>query len=158
TSEGAIGLLRQESGKALDPTLVQMFIEQLPALEAEADNATDTVRTLTVPTGASEKGRPAVGLLPEPSNKTVFHDIALAHREIYALYEIAQAMGTSLGVADTMALISSKLSNLVPFSCCALFLQNEETETLRCRFATGIDAEVIQQISVKNGLGLTGWV
>src|SRR6185436_16180337 len=71
---------------------------------------------------------------------------------------IAQAMGTSLGVADTMALISSKLSNLVPFSCCALFLYNEELETLRCRFATGIDAEVIQQISVKSGLGLTGWV
>jgi diguanylate cyclase (GGDEF)-like protein/putative nucleotidyltransferase with HDIG domain len=158
TSEGAIGLLRQEAGKALDPTLVQLFIEHLPALEAEADNATETVRTLTVPTSASEKGRPAVGLLPEPSNKTVFDDIALAHREIYALYEIAQAMGTSLGVADTMALISSKLSNLVPFSCCALFLQNEETETLRCRFATGIDAEVIQQISVKSGLGLTGWV
>ena len=73
--------------------------------------------------------------------KNVFEDIALAHREIYALYEIAQAMGTSLGVADTMALISSKLSNLVPFSCCALFLYDEETETLRCRFATGVDAE-----------------
>ena len=67
-------------------------------------------------------------------------------------------MGTSLGVADTMALISSKLSNLVPFSCCALFLYNEELETLRCRFATGVDAEVIQQISVKSGHGLTGWV
>ena len=64
-------------------------------------------------------------------------------------------MGTSLGVADTMALISSKLSNLVPFSCCALFLYNEEMETLRCSFATGIDAEIIQQISVKSGLGLT---
>ena len=57
------------------------------------------------------------GLAPEPSKKNVFEDIALAHREIYALYEIAQAMGTSLGVSDTMALISSKLSNLVPFSC-----------------------------------------
>ena len=158
TSEGAIGLLRQEAGKALDPTLVQKFVDYLPALEREAESSTDTVRTLTVPSGASEKGRPAVGLLPEPSNKTVFDDIALAHREIYALYEIAQAMGTSLGVADTMALISSKLSNLVPFSCCALFLHNEEMETLRCRFATGVDAEIIQQISVKSGLGLTGWV
>ena len=29
---------------------------------------------------------------------TSFQDIALAHREIYALYEIAQAMGSSLGV------------------------------------------------------------
>ena len=72
----------------------------------------------------------------------VFQDIALAHREIYALYEIAQAMGSSLGVSDTMALISSKLSNIVPFSCCALFLYNDETETLRCRFATGVESDV----------------
>jgi diguanylate cyclase (GGDEF)-like protein len=158
TDDGAIGLLRQEAGKALDPNLVQMFVDNLDALRTEAESTTDTVRTLSLPSGQSEKGRPAVGLLPEPSNKTVFDDIALAHREIYALYEIAQAMGTSLGVADTMALISSKLSNLVPFSCCALFLHNEEMENLRCRFATGIDAEIIQQISVKSGLGLTGWV
>ena len=158
SDDGAVGLLRQEAGKALDPNLVQKFVENLAALQAEAESTTETVRTLQLPTGTNEKGRPAVGLLPEPPNKTVFDDIALAHREIYALYEIAQAMGTSLGVADTMALISSKLSNLVPFSCCALFLHNEELETLRCRFATGIDAEVIQQISVKSGLGLTGWV
>src|SRR4030095_9174196 len=83
-------------------------------------------------------------------------DIALAHREIYALYEIAQAMGTSLGVADTMALITAKLSNLVPYSCAALFLFDEQTETLRCRFATGVDAETIQQIAVRSGEGLTG--
>ena len=158
SDDGAVGLLRQEAGKALDPNLVLIFVENLEKLRAEAETTSDTVRTLALPTGTNEKGRPAVGLLPEPSNKTVFDDIALAHREIYALYEIAQAMGTSLGVADTMALISSKLSNLVPFSCCALFLHNEELETLRCRFATGIDAEVIQQISVKSGLGLTGWV
>src|SRR3972149_8979905 len=71
---------------------------------------------------------------------------------------MAPAMGARLSVADTMALISSKLSNLVPFCCCALFLYNDETETLRCRFATGTDAETIQQLTVRNGMGLTGWV
>jgi diguanylate cyclase (GGDEF)-like protein len=158
SDEGAVGLLRQEASKALDPNLVRVFVENLDRFRQEADSTQETVRTLQLPTSATEKGRPAVGLLPEPANKTVFDDIALAHREIYALYEIAQAMGTSLGVADTMALISSKLSNLVPFSCCALFLHNEEQENLRCRFATGVDAEIIQQVSVKSGLGLTGWV
>ncbi len=95
---------------------------------------------------ATPNAQPATGLAPELSKKNVFEDIALAHREIYALYEIAQAMGTSLGVSDTMALISAKLTNLVPFACAALFLYDEETETLRCRFATGTDADVIQQV------------
>jgi diguanylate cyclase (GGDEF)-like protein len=98
--------------------------------------------------------------LPAPARPSgnVFDDIALAHREIYALYEIAQSMGTSLGLADTMALIAGKLTNLVPYSCAALFLYDAETDTLHCPFATGTDAELVQRISVRSGEGLTGWV
>src|SRR4051812_29845557 len=156
--DAAIGLLRQESGKALDPRVVQTFIDMYPALQAEAEASQEPARRLTrVPTQAPA-AQPAVGLVESASRTNVFEDIALAHREIYALYEIAQAMGSSLGVADTMALISSKLSNIVPFSCCALFLYSDDTETLRCRFATGVEAETIQQLTIRNGHGLTGWV
>ena len=155
--EAAIGLLQQEAGKGLDPTVVDKFVELLPTLQAEAA-ALELAMRKASPAAAPTLGQPATGLTPEPAKKNVFDDIALAHREIYALYEIAQAMGTSLGVSDTMALISAKLSNLVPFSCAALFLYDEETETLRCRFATGIDADIIQQVAVHSGEGLTGWV
>jgi diguanylate cyclase (GGDEF)-like protein/putative nucleotidyltransferase with HDIG domain len=156
--EAAIGLLRQESGKALDPRVVQTFIDMYPALQAEAESSQEPARRLTrVPTQAPA-AQPAVGLVEAASRTNVFEDIALAHREIYALYEIAQAMGSSLGVADTMALISSKLSNIVPFSCCALYLYNEETEVLRCRFATGTEADLVQPLAIRNGHGLNGWV
>jgi diguanylate cyclase (GGDEF)-like protein/putative nucleotidyltransferase with HDIG domain len=160
--DAAVGLLRQEAGKALDPRVVQTFVDMYPTLAAEAEASQEPSRKLTrVPTNAPTAA-PAVGLVDaptaSPSRSNVFQDIALAHREIYALYEIAQAMGSSLGVSDTMALISSKLSNIVPFSCCALFLYNEDSETLRCRFATGIEADIIQQLTIRNGHGLTGWV
>ena len=156
--DAAIGLLQQEMGKGLDPVVVEKFIELLPALQLEAATLEQSKRRPNPEAHGQSVGRPATGLTPEPAKKNVFDDIALAHREIYALYEIAQAMGTSLGVADTMALISAKLSNLVPFSCAALFLFDEETETIRCRFATGTDSEIIQRIAVRNGEGLTGWV
>jgi len=55
-------------------------------------------------------------------------------------------------------MITGKLSNLVPYSCGAVFLLDEGTDTLRCHFATGIDAEFVQQIVVRTGDGLTGWV
>jgi diguanylate cyclase (GGDEF)-like protein/putative nucleotidyltransferase with HDIG domain len=156
--DAAIGLLQQEAGKGLDPTVVEKFIMLLPVLQVEAGALEQAIRRPAPEDHGQAMGRPATGLTPEPNKKNVFDDIALAHREIYALYEIAQAMGTSLGVSDTMALISAKLSNLVPFSCAALFLYDEESETLRCRFATGTDAELIQQIAVHTGEGLTGWV
>jgi diguanylate cyclase (GGDEF)-like protein/putative nucleotidyltransferase with HDIG domain len=155
--DAAISLLRQEGGKALDPHVVQTFVDMYPQLAAEAD-ASQPSRKLTRVAADAPAAVPAVGLVSESANRTVFQDIALAHREIYALYEIAQAMGSSLGVSDTMALIASKLSTIVPFSCCALFLYNEESETLRCRFATGVESETIQQLTIRSGHGLTGWV
>src|SRR5262245_20733389 len=157
--EAALGLLRQEAGKALDPRVVQTFIDMYPSLTAEAEATQKPARRLTRIAEEAPPAQPAVGLVNDaPARTNVFQDIALAHREIYALYEIAQAMGSSLGVADTMALISSKLSNIVPFSCCAPFLYSDESEMLRCRFATGIESELIQQLTIRNGHGLTGWV
>ncbi|HSL20438.1 MAG TPA: HD domain-containing phosphohydrolase [Vicinamibacterales bacterium] len=159
SQESAVALLRQEAGKGLDPVIVDRFIEMLPDLQREAATLEQqTVRRLSLEAEPSVS-KPATGLSPEPTKKkNVFEDIALAHREIYALYEIAQAMGTSLGVSDTMALIAAKLTNLVPFSCCALFLYDEDTDTLKCKFATGVDAETILQLQVRSGEGLTGWV
>lgn len=159
TTEAGLALMQQEAGRALDPTVVATFIKmaaEMAAAVGTSDPTTPRRRSLE-PT--NERGRPAVGCQPESAkSSTVFEDIALAHREIYALYEIAQTMGTSLGLSDTMALISSKLSNLVPFSSCALLLFDEEADTLRCRFATGVEAEAISTMSVRAGQGLTGWV
>ena len=154
--DSALALLQQEAGKALDPDIVHRFVAMLPRLSDEADRAESTPRRLSID-AASELGRPAAGFQPEGKVTTVFEDIAHAHREIYALYEIAQTMGTSLGVADTMALIASKLSSLVPFSSCALFLIDDQ-ELLSCRFATGYEADAISTMMVRSGQGLTGWV
>lgn len=160
THEAALLLLQQEAGRALDPKVVDLFIEKLPEMAREAQVLEAAPgRRLTLES-TSDLGRPAVGFLPDGTGRggTVFDDIALAHREIYALYEIAQTMGTSLGVADTMALIASKLTNLVPFSSCALFLYDEPDDMLRCRFATGAESDVIGTMAIRAGHGLTGWV
>jgi diguanylate cyclase (GGDEF)-like protein/putative nucleotidyltransferase with HDIG domain len=154
TNESAIGLLRHEAGRALDPGLVPTFIDLLPSLIAEFGVDQRQVEQPVLET--SLPGSTSVGLVPASVN--AFENIALAHREIYALYEIAQSMGTSLGVADTMALISSKLSKIVSWSGCALFLHQPETDSLKCRFAVGVDAPKLLNTTLKIGYGLSGWV
>jgi diguanylate cyclase (GGDEF)-like protein/putative nucleotidyltransferase with HDIG domain len=156
SNESAMGLLRHEMGRALDPKLVPVFVDLLPSLIAEADSLSHEpggpAKVQAVATGTT-----AVGLVPNTTH-SAFENIALAHREIYALYEIAQSMGTSLGVADTMALISTKISKIVPWTGCALFLYNEENETLKCRFASGADAPRLSNATLPVGNGLSGWV
>jgi diguanylate cyclase (GGDEF)-like protein/putative nucleotidyltransferase with HDIG domain len=156
--DGALTLLQQEAGRALDPAVVDLFIRTLPELAAEAERLEHAPGRRLNLEPANELGRPAVGFQHESGRSKVFDDIAHAHREIYALYEIAQSMGTSLGVADTMSLISSKLSNLVPFATCALFIYDEEADALKCRFSTGASAEAMAAMTLKSGHGLAGWV
>jgi diguanylate cyclase (GGDEF)-like protein/putative nucleotidyltransferase with HDIG domain len=155
TRESAIGLLRHESARALDPTLVPLFIELLPSLNAEL-GADERVVEDAEPIGALP-GSISLGLMAAAA-PNAFENIALAHREIYALYEIAQSMGTSLGVSDTMALISSKLSKIVSWSGCSLFLHQPETDSLTCRYAVGADAPKLLNTTLKVGHGLSGWV
>ncbi len=144
TPEAAIDVLKLESGKALDPRLVELFTRLTPRLHTRSTGAGSP---LPASQGSHGEALPAV-----------FDDIALAHREMYALYEIAQTMGTSLGVSDTMALIASKLAPLVPFSTCALFLASGAPHSMQCRFATGVDAELLAGLSTRGGQGLAGWV
>ncbi|MGE5245356.1 MAG: diguanylate cyclase [Betaproteobacteria bacterium] len=154
--DGAVGLLRHESGRALDPQLVDRFVELLPALR-EASAEEERRRAPEAPLRIPAPGGRATGRVSDAATQSAFENIALAHREIYALYEIAQTMGTSLGIADTMALISSKLTNLVPWSGCALFLLQSD-ETLKCRFAAGVEAPTLRDATLKTGVGLAGWV
>ena len=144
-------MLEQESGKALDPRVVEAFVAHHAGSCAPRSEAQTSRAPRPVAAASDSATRPrTLGAPPADRRRpSVFDDIALAHREIYALYQIAQTMGTSLGVADTMALIASKLTNLVPFSACALFLYAEATDTLDCRFATGTDSELMQQLALR---------
>jgi len=152
TFEAAVALIEQEAGKALDPRCVDAFVRVLPQVRMEAESADKERKSGPVDATSAQTPR------ADRSKSSVFNDIAVAHGEIYALYQIAQTMGTSLGVSDTMALIASKLTSLVPFSACTLFLYDENTNLLTCRFATGTDYELMQQLTLKGGQGITGWV
>ncbi|MGE3177046.1 MAG: diguanylate cyclase, partial [Vicinamibacterales bacterium] len=154
--ESAVALLKHEAGRALDPALVETFVEMLPTLlkevEALPEEHASHAQAEYLP------GETAAGLVPGSNGKSAYENIALAHREIYALYEIAQTMGTSLGVSDTMALVSSKLTNIVPWSGCALYLQQPDGQTLKCHFAAGLDAPNLLGRVMRVGSGLSGWV
>jgi diguanylate cyclase (GGDEF)-like protein/putative nucleotidyltransferase with HDIG domain len=152
TFEAAVALIEQEAGKALDPRCVDAFVHVMPRVRHEAESADKERKSGPVDTTSAQTTR------PDRTKSSVFNDIAIAHGEIYALYQIAQTMGTSLGVSDTMALIASKLTSLVPFSACTLFLYDENKNLLTCRFASGTDYELMQQLQLKGGQGITGWV
>jgi putative nucleotidyltransferase with HDIG domain len=180
----AVELIQSEAGKALDPRIVEAFVHILPEARAQVESiATRGLRprTLSTPgtlgTSGTHSTPGTLGTSGTPGTPdseaapvsgtpravvsargSVFEDIAVAHREIYALYEMAQTMGTTLGVSETMGRIATNLSRVVPFSACSLFLYSEDDDTVQCRFASGTDAELFQGVVMKSGQGLSGWV
>jgi diguanylate cyclase (GGDEF)-like protein/putative nucleotidyltransferase with HDIG domain len=153
SQEAALEILRSEAGKGLDPMVVRNFAEMLPQLNppSEDESARRFDRAWSAAAEHGEDGG------ARRIGASAFAEIAQANRESYTLYEIAQAMGRSISVSETMTLIGSKLSTLVPFSSCALFVRGAG-DTLRCRFASGLDSQLLKNTTLKDGVGLSGWV
>jgi diguanylate cyclase (GGDEF)-like protein/putative nucleotidyltransferase with HDIG domain len=157
--ESAIATMEEEAGRALDPTLVTLFLRILPTLSR---STTDEHPLLPPSARAAASGAPIVGVSnerhsPSPAASWVFHNITLATQEMRALHEIAQTLGTRLSVDDTMALLTSKLSRLIPGSCWVLFLHERAEDVLRCRFATGLDGDTVSRLVIPCGDGASGW-
>ena len=118
----AAGVLREYAGTAFDPELVDLLMRHLKIAAA-------------LPDAIGEGGRPL-------DEQLALQDIAGAHREEQTLYEIAQALGSSLGVEGAMTLIRDKVSRLVPFTTCALFLGDDQDGYV-CRYAHGPGTEAL---------------
>jgi len=127
----ALTILQEYAGTAFDPELVDLLIARLriadPIVAPPPDEQTEWTDA-------------------EP---LALRDIAGAHREEQTLYEIAQALGSSLGVGDAMALIQDKVSRLVPFTTCALFLGDDD-EGFICRYAYGPGTEALMRWAPKS--------
>ena len=123
TAEAAVAVLRERAGTSFDPDLVDLLIAQLGMSAPQAVGAPGE-------TVSADSGHVAL------------QDITGAHREEQTLYEIAQALGSSLGVDGAMALIQDKVSRLVPFTTCALFL-GDDTAGYVCRYANGPGTEAL---------------
>ncbi len=157
SAEAAATVLTQDAGKALDPRLVETFVHTLPQLMAAIEPIAPAGPKVTPHVQTGEGLRTLGAPQADHPGVTAFDEIAVAHGELYGLYQIAQTMGTRLGLAEMMSLITSKLSSLVPFSSCAVFIYSESTDQVRCRFATGRDAELLQTLTLDSGQGLNGW-
>jgi diguanylate cyclase (GGDEF)-like protein/putative nucleotidyltransferase with HDIG domain len=154
----AIATIKQEAGKALDPRLVDLFIDVVAQLhELEATDRT----TLRLEPGRAKTGAPATGFSTDGSSVeaavTVYQSISQATQEVRALYDIAQTLGTRLSVDDTMGLLTSKMNRLVPASCWALYLPDSRRDTVRCRYASGLSADSLEGLTIPAGDGVTGW-
>jgi diguanylate cyclase (GGDEF)-like protein/putative nucleotidyltransferase with HDIG domain len=160
--EDSLGLLNSMVGSAFDPKVVKKFIEHVIEFDRliDAEDIREQVASAVADTETSTK--PDAGLasdiLGTPIEETNgFRSISEAQREVFALHEIAQTIGSSLNLSDTVTLVANKLKSIVPFDSCVIFLVDERSGKAVAAHATGEEAEMFSSRRVTVGEGITGW-
>ncbi len=137
TRAEALLFVKQRAGKVLDPDLVRTFVEILPALERQVSARADrSPARVPVMSDVSPSGN----RIDRP-----FEEIALAHREARVLGKIAETLGSSLGIEETVSVIADRLGAILPISTCALFLWREENGRFECRHAAGPEGHLVAE-------------
>jgi len=158
TRDEAIALLLRGSGTHFDPHLVELFLKHLPAFEAEIADcglpqqlpATDSMEPFKLVEIDMAQTR-------ERGCYMAYDQIKNAHREVYALYEIARTFGSSLNIDDTLTVLVDKVGHVVPFDTCAVYLYDERQGYATAAHVAGKNATLLKAKCIAPGEGVTGF-
>jgi len=78
---------------------------------------------------------------PEDKTAEAAKAISRTSAELWALYEVAQTMTSSVGTQEVVEYLARKLEKTFPGSLCAIFLKIPGEEKLRCAAAAGLNRE-----------------
>lgn len=162
--EDSLALLNSMVGSAFDPKVVKKFAEHVVEFDRliDAEDIQEQVASAAaIDTETSTK--PDAGLASDILGTPIeessgFRTISEAQREVFALHEIAQTIGSSLNLSDTVTLVANKLKAIVPFDSCVIFLVDERSGKAVAAHAVGEEAELFSSRRIMVGDGITGWV
>src|SRR5215217_3536104 len=158
TLDEATALLRRGAGIHFDPVIVEQFLKHLPRFQAEIEDLGLQHQPATPST------EPPIQLSEidmiqtrERGSYIAYDQIKKAHREVYALYEIARTFGTSLDVEHTLEILVDKVGHVVPFDTCIVYFYDEHKRHATARHVVGKNAQKLAARCIALGEGVTGF-
>src|SRR5579884_1456774 len=128
--ERTIETIKKDSGSHFDPKVVEAFLEVIDDVVAEmAQEGTGPLAAV-----ASSKA-------PASKADQAARDIQRASSELWALYEVAQTLSSSLGLQETLDILARKLEAILPGTACLFLLKDEVSDTLIAQAVVGINQE-----------------
>ena len=158
TRDEAIALLLRGAGTHFDPRVVGLFIEHLPRFEAQIaeqglalrEPNDSTLEPFTLADIDLEQTR-------ERGCYMAYDQIRNAHREVYALYEIARTFGSSLDISETLEILVDKVGHVVSFDTCVVYVYDELRGYASAAHVVGKNASLLTTKCVAPGEGVTGF-
>ena len=176
TSQKALSIIRDLSGKQFDPKIVELFehchAESELQSEALVESVfsplnTDLEITRGIAPGAgfeAGSGESAAVIDAQSAERTgefgaspqVLGLLAGATHDAQTLFEISQTLGQSLTAEELAGLIFSRVLRLVPSDACALFVR--KGDSIHVQYVEGDRARQFTAPVMAVGEGISGWV
>jgi diguanylate cyclase (GGDEF)-like protein/putative nucleotidyltransferase with HDIG domain len=163
--EEAMGIVERQSGSAYDPKIVAVMKRRYRELDAKAKNETvDAAKSVSYNLKVERGLSPATGFAADQiftgakssPNKNFRMRISDARREFQMLVEIANDLGTSLSLRETLALLAVRLEESIDYDAVAIYIR--EDNELVPRFVKGESFRLFSSLRIPVGQGLSGWV
>jgi diguanylate cyclase (GGDEF)-like protein/putative nucleotidyltransferase with HDIG domain len=158
TLDEATALLRRGAGIHFDPVVVEQFIKNLPRFETEIAKLGLEHQPINHSTEPPiQLSEVDLTQTRERGSYIAYDQIKKAHREVYALYEIARTFGTSLDVEHTLEILVDKVGHVVPFDTCVVYFFDENRGYATARHVAGKNAQKLAGRCIALGEGVTGF-
>ncbi|HEY6389830.1 MAG TPA: diguanylate cyclase [Bryobacteraceae bacterium] len=153
-----------ESGISFDPQVVEVLHRRYIELESMAqaqqvEKATLSTnikieRGLAPAAGFENTKRPALTNSEKPVD--FLSSIAAARQEVQNLFELAQDLGNSLSLNETLSLLAIRLKRMIPYDSLAIYVL--QGDILRPEYVNGENFRLFSSLEIPLGQGLSGWV
>ncbi len=158
--EDAIEIVAQQSGKSYDPKVVNILKTRYRDLEIKAKAETvDSAKissNIKVERGASPATGFAPATIPLLPDRNFAMSISDARREFQMLVEIANDLGSSLSLDETLALLAVRLGKAIPHDAVVIWVRGHGE--LVPRHVKGESYRLFSSLKIPLGQGLSGWV
>jgi diguanylate cyclase (GGDEF)-like protein/putative nucleotidyltransferase with HDIG domain len=160
--EDSLALLQKMAGSSFDPKIVDLFTAHVTEFDQliGAQDIQEQVASELI--DSNTNARPDAGLASDvmgvPDHSLGFRSITQAQREVFALHEIAQTIGSSLNMKDTVTLVCNKLQAIVPFDTCIIFIVDDRSGKAIAVHVVGDHSDLFKRRRISVGDGITGWV
>ncbi len=158
----AMKKVSQDSGRGFDPRVVEVLERRYVELEKKAQAKHQKVQ-LSTEVKISRGEAPGAGFEQAgagsqgTANQIDFlQSIAAARQEVQALFELAQDLGNSLSLDETLSVLAVRLRRIIPCDSMAIYIR--KNDILVPEFVTGDDFRLFSSLEIPVGQGLSGWV
>jgi len=153
------------SGQSFDPRVVEILkthyrefeqaVQSTPLRQQHLENERAVFRG-DAPAAGFEESQAADVVTGRERHLDFMSSIASARHEVQTISELTHDLSGSVRLEDTLAMFASRLKQIVPFDCIAIYIL--EGSVLRPKYVNGENSRVFESLAIPIGHGLSGWV